>query len=59
MWKFDYQYVERKLEETNRRKYILKTTINGEKLAILLEKDLKKWEELVGIDKLDNKTKTQ
>lgn len=55
----DKGYVERKLEETNRRKYILKTTKNGEKLAILLEKDLKKWEELVGIDKLDNKTKTQ
>ena len=55
----DKGYVERKTEENNRRKYILKTTEKGEELAILLKKDLKEWEELVGIDKLDDETKNR
>ena len=55
----DKEYVERKIDENNRRKYILKTTQKGEKLAILLKNDLKEWEKKVGIDKLDEKTKTQ
>ena len=55
----DKEYVERIVDENNRRKYILKTTEKGEKLAILLENDLKEWEEQVGIDKLDNKIKDQ
>lgn len=55
----DKEYVERKIDENNRRKYILKTTKKGEELAILLEKDLEEWEEMVGIDKLDDKTKDQ
>ena len=55
----DKEYVERIIDENNRRKYILKTTEKGEKLAILLENDLKEWEEQVGIDKLDNKIKDQ
>ena len=55
----DKEYVERKIDETNRRKYILKTTRKGDELAVLLKKELKDWEELVGIDKLDEKTKDQ
>lgn len=50
----DKQYVERIIDENNRRKYILKTTEKGEKLAILLKNDLNEWEEKVGIDKLDD-----
>ncbi|WP_406533545.1 MarR family winged helix-turn-helix transcriptional regulator [Methanobrevibacter sp.] len=55
----DKEYVERKIDENNRRKYILKTTQKGEELSILLKKDLEEWEESVGIDKLDEKTKNQ
>ena len=55
----DKEYVERIIDENNRRKYILKTTPKGEELAILLKKDLEDWEESVGIDKLDDKTKNQ
>lgn len=55
----DKEYVERRIDEKNRRKYILNTTEKGEELAILLKKDLKEWEELVGIDKLDDTTKSQ
>ena len=55
----DKDYVERKIDENNRRKYILNTTKKGEKLAILLDKDLKTWEAKVGIDKLDDETKEQ
>ena len=55
----DKEYVERTIDENNRRKYILKTTPKGEELAILLKKDLNEWEEMVGIDKLDDKTKDQ
>ena len=55
----DKEYVERKIEENNRRKYILKTTEKGEELAILLKEDLKEWEELVGIDELDDETKNK
>ena len=55
----DKGYVERKIEENNRRKYILKTTEKGEELAILLKEDLKEWEELVGIDELDDETKNK
>lgn len=55
----DKEYVERIIDENNRRKYILKTTPKGEELAILLKKDLNEWEEMVGIDKLDDKTKDQ
>ena len=52
-------YVERIIDENNRRKYILKTTNEGEKQAILLTKDLEEWEEMVGIDKLDENAKSQ
>lgn len=55
----DKGYVERIIDQNNRRKYILKTTEKGEKLAILLEEDLSSWEEAVGIDKLDDETKNQ
>ncbi|WP_292749683.1 MarR family transcriptional regulator [Methanobrevibacter sp.] len=55
----DNEYVERRIDDNNRRKYILNTTEKGEKLAILLKKDLNEWEELVGIDKLDDTTKNQ
>lgn len=55
----DKEYVERKIDESNRRKYILKTTKKGEELAILLKKDLDQWEKSVGIDKLDDETKNQ
>ena len=53
----DKEYVERKIDESNRRKYILNTTKKGEELAILLIKDLEEWEKSVGIDKLDDETK--
>ena len=55
----DKEYVERKIDENNRRKYILNTTDKGEELAILLKKDLESWEKSVGIDKLDDETKNQ
>ena len=55
----DKEYVERRIDDNNRRKYILNTTEKGEKLAILLKKDLNEWEEFVGIDKLDDTTKNQ
>ncbi len=55
----DKDYVERKIDENNRRKYILKTTKKGKDLAILLIKDFEEWERNVGIDKLDEKTKNQ
>jgi DNA-binding MarR family transcriptional regulator len=55
----DKEYVERIVDENNRRKYILNTTEKGEELAILLENDLKKWEEEVGIDRLDEEVKDQ
>lgn len=55
----DKQYVERQIDENNRRKYILNTTEKGEKVAILLKKELDEWEKSVGIDRLDEKTKSQ
>ena len=55
----DKQYVERKIDKNNRRKYMLKTTKKGEELAILLKNDLDEWEKTVGIDKLDDETKNQ
>ena len=55
----DKGYVERKIDENNRRKYILKTTEKGEESAILLKKDLMEWEASVGIDKLYDETKNQ
>lgn len=55
----DKKYVEREIDENNRRKYILKTTEEGEKLAILLKKDMEEWEKSVGIDKLDDNAKSQ
>ncbi len=55
----DKGYVERKTEENNRRKYLLKITKKGEELAILLRKEMNEWEELVGIDKLDDETKNK
>ena len=53
----DKEYVERIVDESNRRKYILNTTKKGEELADLLSNDLREWEEKVGIDKLDEETK--
>ena len=58
----DKEYLERIVDENNRRKYILKTTEKGEKLAILLENDLKEWEysQINHYDsKLDNEFKDQ
>ncbi|WP_405283217.1 MarR family winged helix-turn-helix transcriptional regulator [Methanobrevibacter sp.] len=55
----DKKYVERKIDENNRRKYILNATKKGEELAILLKKELDEWEEKVGIDKLDENAKNQ
>ena len=55
----DKKYVERKIDENNRRKYILNATKKGEELSILLKKELNEWEEIVGIDKLDENAKNQ
>ena len=55
----DKEYVERIVDESNRRKYILKTTKKGEKLAILLKKDMDEWEKSVGIDRLNEMTINQ
>ena len=55
----DKKYVERKIDENNRRKYILNATKKGEELAILLKKELDEWEEIVGIGKLDENAKNQ
>lgn len=53
----DKGYVERKVDEKNRRKYILKTTKKGDDLAILLINEFNEWEEKVGIGELDDETK--
>ena len=53
----DKGYVERKVDEKNRRKYILKTTKKGDELAILLINEFNEWEEKVGICDLDDETK--
>ena len=37
----------------------MKTTKKGDDLAILLKKDLDEWEEHVGINELDEKSKRQ
>ena len=55
----DKEYVERKVDESNRRKYILNTTEKGEEMAILLIEDLENWEKSVGIDQLDESAKDQ
>ena len=55
----DNEYIQRKINQNNRRKYILKTTKKGEKKAIEIKKDLKEWEMKVGIDKLDEDVKNQ
>lgn len=55
----DKEYVERIIDENNRRKYILNATKKGEELSILLKKELDEWEEIVGIDKLDENAKNQ
>ncbi len=55
----DKGYVKRETDENNRRKYILNTTKEGEKLAILLNKELTEWEANVGINNLDENTKEQ
>ena len=52
----DKNFVERSIDENNRRKYILTTTEKGEELAILLKNDLEEWEEKVGIKELDKET---
>lgn len=53
----DKGYVKRKVDEKNRRKYILKTTKKGDDLAILLINEFNEWEEKVGIGELDDETK--
>lgn len=49
----DGGYVERIIDEDNRRKYILNTTEKGDELAVLLIRDMEQWERLVAIDELD------
>jgi DNA-binding MarR family transcriptional regulator len=55
----DKGYVERQIDESNRRKYILKTTKKGDDLAILLIRDFDEWERSVGINEIDERTKRQ
>lgn len=52
----DEGYIIRQIDANNRRKYILKTTKKGEKLAILKIKELKDWNDKVGISDLDGET---
>ena len=52
----DKEYVERKVDKNNRRKYILKTTKKGEKLAVSLKNELHEWEKQVGIEQLSDET---
>ncbi len=52
----DEGYIIRQIDDNNRRKYILKTTKKGEKLAILKIKELKDWNDKVGISDLDEET---
>ena len=52
----DEGYIIRQIDDNNRRKYILKTTKKGEKLAILKINELKDWNDKVGISDLDEKT---
>ena len=52
----DDGYIIREVDANNRRKYILKTTKKGEKLAIFLIDELKEWNDKVGISDLDDET---
>ena len=52
----DEGYIIRQIDANNRRKYILKTTKKGEKLAILKIKELKDWNDKVGISDLEGET---
>jgi DNA-binding MarR family transcriptional regulator len=49
----DEGLITREVDVNNRRKYILKTTEKGEKLAIVKINELKEWNEKVGISDLD------
>ena len=51
----DGGYITRQIDENNRRKYILKTTKKGDKIAILKIEELKEWNDKVGISDLDDK----
>jgi len=52
----DDGYITREVDANNRRKYILKTTEKGDKLAIFLIDELKEWNDKVGISDLDDET---
>lgn len=52
----DEEYIIREVDANNRRKYILKTTKKGDKLAIFLIDELKEWNDKVGISDLDDET---
>ena len=49
----DEGYIIRETDDTNRRKYILKTTKKGDELAILRINELNDWNEKAGIAELD------
>lgn len=49
----DEGLITREVDVNNRRKYVLKTTEKGEKLAIVKINELKEWNEKVGISDLD------
>ena len=49
----DEGYIVRQVDESNRRKYILKTTEKGDKLAVLKINELNEWNKKVGVLDLD------
>ena len=50
----DGGYIVRQVDESNRRKYILKTTEKGDKLAVLKINELNEWNKKVGVLDLDD-----
>ncbi len=50
----DEGYIVRRVDESNRRKYILKTTEKGDELALLKINELEEWNRKVGVLDLDD-----
>ena len=53
----DEGYIEREINPDNRRKYMLKTTSNGDELVPKVRQISKDWEKEVGITEEDNELK--
>ncbi|MBE6505511.1 MAG: MarR family transcriptional regulator [Methanobrevibacter sp.] len=50
----DEGYIVRRVDDSNRRKYLLKTTKKGDELALLKINELEEWNRKVGVLDLDD-----